>query len=62
MIGGFESREGLGIFFFITASRPALGPTHSSIRLVQGTPSLEVKRPGREADRSSASSAEVKNA
>jgi hypothetical protein len=24
---GLESRQGLGIFLFITASRPALGPT-----------------------------------
>jgi hypothetical protein len=41
-----ESREGLGIFLFTTASRPALG----------------AKRQGHEADHSPPSSAEEKNA
>jgi hypothetical protein len=41
---------GLGIFLFTTASRPALGPTQPPIKWVPGTISLEVKRPGREAD------------
>jgi hypothetical protein len=60
-IGGFESRQGLGIFLFITASRPTLGPTQRPIQWVPGVISLGVKRPGREADHSPPSSAEVKN-
>jgi hypothetical protein len=59
---GFESRQGLGIFRFTTASRPALEPTQPPIQLVQGALSLGVKRPGREVDHSPPSSAEVKNA
>jgi hypothetical protein len=58
--GGFESRQGLGIFLFATASRPALGPTQPPIQSVPGTLSLGVKRPGHEADLSPPSSAEVK--
>jgi hypothetical protein len=54
--------KGLGIFLFTTASRPVLGPTQPPIQLVRGALSLGVKRPGREADHSSPSSAEVKNA
>jgi len=44
---GFESWQGLRIFLFTTASRPALRP-------------LGVKRPGRETDHSSPSSTVVK--
>jgi hypothetical protein len=55
---GFESRPGLEIFLFITVSRPALGP----IQRVPGTLSLRAKRPGREADHSPASSAEITDA
>jgi len=44
----FDSRRGLGIFLFITASRTALG-------LTQG-----VKQPGCEADHSTPFSAEIK--
>jgi hypothetical protein len=33
---GFESRSGLGIFLFSTASRPVLGPTQSLIHRVPG--------------------------
>jgi hypothetical protein len=57
---GFDSWRGLGIFLFITASRTALGPTQPPIQWVPGVLSLVVKRPGREADHSSPSSAEAK--
>jgi hypothetical protein len=62
MIGvlGFDSRRGLGISVFTTASRTALGPTKPPIQLVQGCLSLGVKWPGRGTDHSSPSSAEVK--
>jgi hypothetical protein len=48
MIGvlGFDSRRGLGISYFTTVSRTALGPT----QWVKGALSLEVKRPARKAD------------
>jgi hypothetical protein len=39
--------------------RSALGPTHPPVQWVRGDLSLEVKRPGREADHSPPSSAEV---
>jgi hypothetical protein len=57
---GFDSWRGLGIFLFTTASRTDLWPTQPPIQRVQGAPSLGVKRPGREADHSPSSSAEVK--
>jgi hypothetical protein len=57
---GFESLQGLGIFLFTTASRPALRPTQSPIQWVPGALSLGVKRPRREADHSPPSNAEVK--
>jgi hypothetical protein len=56
---GFDSRRGLGIFLFTTASRTALGPTQP-IPWVPGSLSLGVKLPGREADHSPQSSAKVK--
>jgi hypothetical protein len=56
---GFDSRRGLGIFLFTTASRTALGPTKPPIQWVPGALSLGVKRPGREADHSPPSSVEV---
>jgi hypothetical protein len=59
---GFDSRQGLGIFLFSTASRPAVGPSQPLIQWVPGVLFLGVKRPGREADHSRPSSAEVKNA
>jgi hypothetical protein len=60
---GFEYRQGLGIFSLITpVSRPALGSTQLPIQWVPGALSLGVMQPGREADRSPPSSAEVKNA
>jgi hypothetical protein len=46
----FDSRRGLGIFLFTTASRTALGPTQPPIQWVRGALSLGAKRPGREAD------------
>jgi hypothetical protein len=52
MIGGLESRQGLGIFLLTTASRPALGPTQHPIQWVPGALSLGVRRPRREADHS----------
>jgi hypothetical protein len=48
------------IFFFTTAFGPALGPTQPPIKWVPSALSLGVKRPGREADHSPPSSAEVK--
>jgi hypothetical protein len=56
---GFDSLRGLGIFLF-TASRRALGPTQPPILWVPGALSLGVERPGRDADHSSPTSAEVK--
>jgi hypothetical protein len=52
----------LGNFLFTTASRTALEPTQPPIQWVPESLSLGVKRPGREADHSPPSSAEVKNA
>jgi len=62
MIGvlGFDSRRGLGIFLFTTASRPALGPTQPPIQWVPGSLSLGKQRPGHEADHSPPSYAEIK--
>jgi hypothetical protein len=57
---GFDSRRGLGIFLFTTASRTALGPTQPPIQWVPGALSLGVKWLGSEADHSPPSSAEVK--
>jgi hypothetical protein len=57
---GFDSRRGVRIFLFTTASITALGPTQPPIRCVPGALSLRVRRPGREADHSHPSSAEVK--
>jgi hypothetical protein len=57
---GFDSRRGLAIFLFTTASRTALGSTQPPIQWVPGALSLGVKQPGREADQSLLSSAEVK--
>jgi hypothetical protein len=57
---GFDSRRGLGTFLFTTASRTALGLTQPPIQWIAGALSLGVKRPGREADHSPPSRAEVK--
>jgi hypothetical protein len=43
-------------------SRPALEPTYPPVQWIKGALFLRVKRPGREADHSPPSSAEVKNA
>jgi hypothetical protein len=58
---GFNSRPGLGILLFTTSSSPALGPIQSPIQWVPGSFSLGVRRPGRKADHSPPSSAEVKD-
>jgi hypothetical protein len=47
-------------FFFSMASRPALGSTQSPIQWEPGAFSPGVKQPGREADHSPATSAEIK--
>jgi hypothetical protein len=57
---GFDSRRGLGIFLFTTATRTAMGPNQPPIQWVLGALSLGVKRPGRGADNSPPSNAEVK--
>jgi hypothetical protein len=51
---------GLGIFLFTIASRTALGPTQPPTQWLPGDLSLSVKGPGREADHSPPSSAEIK--
>jgi hypothetical protein len=58
---GRSSRTGGGKNFRSSmSSRPALGPTQLPIQWVPGALSLWVKRPGREADHSPPTSAEVK--
>jgi hypothetical protein len=59
---GLDPRQWHGIFLFATASRPALGSTQLPIQWVSWALSQGIKWPGREADHSSPSSAEVKNA
>jgi hypothetical protein len=48
-------------FFFFTSSRPALGLTQPPTQGMPRAPFLGVKRPGREADHSPPTSADVKN-
>jgi hypothetical protein len=55
-------RQGLGIFLFAIACRPALGVHPASSPMGNRGLSLGVKRPGREADHSHSSGADVKNA
>jgi hypothetical protein len=54
--------QGLGIFLYRTAFRPAVWPTQPPIQWVSGALSLGVKRPENEADHSPQPNAEVKNA
>jgi hypothetical protein len=58
----FESRQGLEISLFTTASTSALGHTQPPIQWVPVALSMGVNWPGREADHSPPSSADVKNA
>jgi hypothetical protein len=58
----FDSRKVHGIFLFATASRPALGPTQFPFQCVRGALFPELKQPGREADHSPPSGAEVNKA
>jgi hypothetical protein len=58
---GFDSQRGFGLFLLAIGSRLPLEPTQP-IEWVQRAVSLLVKWPGREADHSPPSSAEVKNA
>jgi hypothetical protein len=52
--------RGKGFFPLASVSRPALGPTQPPVQSVQGGPFPRGKaRPGRDADRSPPSSAEV---
>jgi len=57
----FPGRAIMGNFLFATASRPALGPIQPLSNGYCGAVILAVKRPGREADHSPPSSAEVKH-
>jgi hypothetical protein len=52
MIGVSSPGRVWGIFFLTPKSRPVLGPTQPPNEWVSGFLSLEVKRPGREADHS----------
>jgi hypothetical protein len=59
---GVRSPAGAEDFSLASVSRPALGPTQPSVQWVPGVLSPGVKaRPGRDADHSSPSSAEVEN-
>jgi hypothetical protein len=58
---GFDSQRGLGIFLFTTASRKFVRHIQPPIQWVPGDLTVGVKRPGREADLSPPSSADVKN-
>jgi hypothetical protein len=59
--GRGSNPRALGIFLD-TTFKAALGSTQPPIQWIPVAPSLGVKRPGREADHSPPSSAEVKNA
>jgi hypothetical protein len=57
----FHSRKAQKVFLFSITSRPALGPTQLSLQWIPGAVSADIKWPGRQADRWTATSAEVKN-
>jgi hypothetical protein len=57
---GVGVRVPVGSRIFSTSSRPALGPSHPPVQWVRGALSPVVKQPGREADHSPPTSAEVK--
>jgi hypothetical protein len=57
----FDPRQRQRIFILAPASRPALGPTQTPIQWVPGSFPGGKARPGRDADHSPPSSAEVKN-
>jgi hypothetical protein len=56
---GFNSREGQGLFLFVSAPRPALKRIQTPIKWITVSVSPGVKRPVREADHSPPSSAQV---
>jgi hypothetical protein len=58
--GRSSSPGGVKNFLFFKSCRPALGSTQPPIQLVTAALSPEIKRPGREADHSLSTSAEVK--
>jgi len=58
----FDSRRGLGIFSSPLRPERLWGPTQPPIQWVPGAASLGLERPGREADHSPPSRAEIKNA
>jgi hypothetical protein len=51
--GRISSPDRFKKFIFSTSSRPALGPTHPTIKSVSGVYSPGVKRPGSDADHTS---------
>jgi hypothetical protein len=57
---GFYSQQGQEIFLFVRTSKMALGPTKPPIQCIPGALSSGVRLPGREADDSFPSAAEVK--
>jgi hypothetical protein len=59
---GIESIKLLGIFLFTTASKQPLGAIPPPLERLRGVISVGVKRPGRGADQSPPSSADIKNA
>jgi hypothetical protein len=59
--GSILGRDREQFFLFSSPSTPALGPNPTSHKLGAGGSSAGIKRPGREADHSPSSSAEMKN-
>jgi hypothetical protein len=60
-MGEYSSPGRVKNFLFSTASRPVLGPTQPLFQWVPGALSPGVKQPGRKADYSPPTIAEVKN-